>query len=164
LPTFDIWMFNILQLFLAISNDPHNMLLTSAHYSPQKHLIYVTLNWRCALNVSGQIKHLNMKTMFFTKEHFSLYNWHHQYAAVMVVLDILWRWTISSMFVVKGTHTTSISSALQASQLYTECIGKIALWFDGILKAILSWRSEIYIKKKQSKYVGSLALLDCSNT
>jgi len=63
-------MFNILQLFLAISNNPHNMLLTSAHYSPQKHLIYVTLNWRCALNVSGQIKHLNMKTTVYHKRTF----------------------------------------------------------------------------------------------
>ena len=53
LSAFDIWMFNILQLFLAISNDPHRMLLTSAHYCSQVHLIYVTLNWRYALCVSG---------------------------------------------------------------------------------------------------------------
>ena len=36
LPTSDISMLNILQLFLAILNDPHSMLLTSAHYFPQK--------------------------------------------------------------------------------------------------------------------------------
>ena len=53
LPTFYIWMLNILQLFIAISNYPHSMLLTSVNYSSQKRLIYVTLNWRRALNVSG---------------------------------------------------------------------------------------------------------------
>jgi hypothetical protein len=53
LTTFDIWMLNILQLFIAISNYPHSMILTSVNYSSQKRLIYVTLNWRRALNVSG---------------------------------------------------------------------------------------------------------------
>jgi len=55
-------MCNILQLFIAISNDPHSMLLTGVHYRSQKRLIFVTLNSRCAVYVSGQIKHLNMET------------------------------------------------------------------------------------------------------
>jgi len=53
LPAFDIWMFNTLQLFLWISNYPHSMLLTSAHYCPQKWPIYVTLNWTGPLYVTG---------------------------------------------------------------------------------------------------------------
>jgi hypothetical protein len=88
LPAFDIRMFNILQLFLAISNDPHSMLLTSGHYSSQKCLIYVTLNWRYDLYVSGQIKHLNMKLKFTTKEHFCLYNCYHECAVVMIQMNV----------------------------------------------------------------------------
>jgi hypothetical protein len=70
LPAFDIWMFNILQLFLGISNDPHSMLLTSEHYCPQKYLIYVTINWICAMYFSGQIKYLNMKSKVYHKRTF----------------------------------------------------------------------------------------------
>jgi len=70
LPAFDIWMCNILQLFIAVSNDPHNRLLTSDQYCPQKYLTEVTLNWRYALYVSGQIKHLNMKTKVYHKKTF----------------------------------------------------------------------------------------------
>jgi hypothetical protein len=81
-------MFNILQLFLAISNDPHSMLLTSAHYCSHKHLNYVTLNWRCALNVCGSIKHLNTKTKLYHKITFLLYTWHHEYAVVIVQMNV----------------------------------------------------------------------------
>ena len=53
MPTFHIWMFNILKLFLAFSNEPHIRLLTSDQYCPQKCLAYVPLNWTCPLYVSG---------------------------------------------------------------------------------------------------------------
>jgi hypothetical protein len=65
LPNLDIRMFKILQPFLTISNDPHIVLWTSAHYCSEKRQIYITLNWRCALYISGQIKHLNMKTKVY---------------------------------------------------------------------------------------------------
>jgi hypothetical protein len=63
-------MFNIVQLFLTISNDPHSMLLNSVHYCSKKSITYVTLLWRCALNVSGQINHHNTKTKVYHKRIF----------------------------------------------------------------------------------------------
>jgi hypothetical protein len=141
LPTFDIWMPNILQFFLATSNYSRSMLLTSVKYSSKKRLIYVTLNWRRALNVSGYIKYLNKNTKLYHK-HLWLYDWHHKHGMVMLEMNVSQTDITMCIFYTIGrsyndeqylpclwreeNHKTSKRTMLQAGQLYTKCNRRLA--------------------------------------